>query len=287
MTHTRFMHILHAVYCEPWLIRPEMHAEICRIVNAHVDGTAHEQGGVALTFEKPPTTDNDMVRITDDGIGIVSISGVMGQHVDALEKMSGITDVAEVAEAVETLAADGAVRGMVLAFDSPGGTVTGVPELAATIRQARDVKPVVAFTDSMMASAAYWAGSQAYTIMATESAVLGSIGVYLPVLDSSRQAEMMGLKQEVIQAGRFKGAGVPGTSLTSEQREELQGKVNYLHDQFRAGVRSGRGIAIADEHMEGQDFFGKQAVAIGMADQIGNMRDAVALASRANTEASA
>lgn len=272
---SRLSHILNAVYCDPWLIRPEMHARICEIVEAHMSGAAHAADGIAVAFEDEKQ--DDLVRITDDGVAIIGLRGVVGKRVGSLEKSSGVTDVDDVAEALAMAVEDGAVRGVVMDIDSPGGTVTGVPELAAQVRDATDRKNIVAFTDTQASSAAYWIGSQAYSFVAAPSASVGSVGVYLPVLDSSRAYEAMGLRQEVIKSGRFKGAGIPGTALTEEQRQRLQERVNAIHAAFRADVRAMR-KRVPDEAMEGQELFASEAIKVGMVDMLGTMREAVRLA---------
>ena len=271
----RFIHILNELYTEPWLIRPETHEQLCRIVDAHMDGAAHEAGGIASLFEQDEK--ESMVDIIDN-VGVVSVNGVIGKRVSMIEKSSGVVDVDDVEESIMNLVANEAIDGIVLDISSPGGSVTGVPELADFIRAAGDEKRIVAFTDTMMASAAYWIGSQAFALVATKSSCVGSVGVYLSLLDQSRAAEMMGVKVELIKAGKLKGIGVPGTSLSAEQREFLQSRVDYLHESFRGAVRAGRGVEISDSVMEGQDFFGEIAVKNKMVDMLGTMQDAINLA---------
>ena len=165
--------------------------------------------------------------------------------------------------------ADDSVRGIMLMIDSPGGTVGGVPELASVVAEARQSKRIVAYVDGMACSAAYWIASQADEIVVSESASVGSVGVYLPMLDSSRAMEMSGLKQQVIKSGIFKGMGLPGTSLTPEQLSFLQQSVTSLHDDFMQAVNSGRGRKLKPDDMQGQDFSGRDAVARGFADEVG------------------
>ena len=271
----RLSHILHAVYCEPWLITSQMHRQICDIVMQHITGEAHQAGGIASLFEDEPK--EDILRLTDEGTAILAINGVIGKRVSALEKSSGMVDIDELSEAFDVAMADSNVTGIILDISSPGGTVTGVPELASKIQEARSEKPSVAVTDTMAASAAYWIGSQAWSFVASESAVVGSVGVYMSVLDESRAYEMAGYKQDVIKAGTMKGAGIPGTSLSSEQRDQFQGEVDYIHAQFKAAVRTGRGRDISDESMQGQDFYAEQAVELGLINAIGGLKDAAAM----------
>jgi len=276
----KLIRVLRAVYCEPWLIRAEIHAQIAGIVKAHVDGTAHLLGKM-----------NDMEdgselcpQMTEDGVCIIPVDGIIGKRVSALEKSSGVVDSEDLCAALEMAMTDASVRAVVLDINSPGGTVTGTPECAEKVAELTSVKPVIAYCDMMCCSAAYWIASQANAIYASGSASIGSIGVYMSMLDQSRAAEMAGLKQEVFRAGKYKGMGIPGTSLNEEQRAHMQERVDMIHTQFKAAVRKGRGMNIADECMEGQDFYGLECVSNGLVDSIASrdeaIRDAAKLARR-------
>jgi len=120
----------------------------------------------------------------------------------------------------------------------------------------------------MAASAEYWIASQANAVYATPSAQVGSIGVYLALLDYSRAAEVQGIKVELFKSGKHKGMGMPGTSLSDEQRDMLQSRVEALGVKFRAAVRTGRARDIADDAMQGQSFAVEAAVENGLIDQV-------------------
>ena len=264
--------ILNELYCRPWLITPAMHRQICAIVDAHIDGSAHTENGIAEMFE---AEEREVLSFYKD-VAIVDVQGVVGRKVGQIEKSSGVTDVNDIADALQYAAEDSGSAGIIMRIDSPGGTVTGVPELAMLVREVVSEKPVVTYVDGMMASAAYWIGSQANAIVTTPSASVGSVGVYMALLDTSRNLEMQGAKMEVIKAGKYKGIGIQGTSLTPEQRDLLQGEVNQIHEMFKGAVQIGRGN-LNDGLMQGQDFMGEESVKLGLADTLGNMDEAVSL----------
>jgi signal peptide peptidase SppA len=196
-----------------------------------------------------------------DGIGIVPVVGVIGKGVSPLERMMGVADVNDIGEALDAFAANPEVEKVALQVSSPGGTVTGVEELANKVRNIG--KPTMAYTDSEMASAAYWIASAADRVIASPSSTVGSIGVYLAIPDYSKAAEMAGIKMVVIKSGKFKGAGIEGTSLNADQIENLQASVDGIHADFKAAVSMKRKMVKA-EAMEGQTFSGKQAAAQGL-----------------------
>ena len=196
-----------------------------------------------------------------DGIGVIPVVGVIGKGLSPLEKMMGAADVDEISDAVDAFAANPEVEKIAFQVSSPGGTVTGVEELANKIRGLD--KPTMAYTDSEMASAAYWIGSAADRVLASPSSTVGSIGVYLAIPDFSKAAEMAGIKMVVLKSGKFKGAGIEGTSLNADQIENLQASVDAIHADFKAAVNMKRKMVKADA-MEGQTFSGKQASQNGL-----------------------
>jgi len=196
-----------------------------------------------------------------DGVGVIPISGVIGKGLSPLEKMVGAVDVDDIADAIDVFEEDPNVNRIAFHVSSPGGTVTGVEELAKKIRGIS--VPTMAFTDTEMASAAYWLGSQADHVIASPSSTVGSVGVYLVVPDFSEAYKQAGVDMKVIKAGKFKAAGLEGTSLSEEQVQNLQEGVDEIHADFRNAVRSVRS-RVKDEDMEGQVFSGRQAAARGM-----------------------
>lgn len=194
-------------------------------------------------------------------IGVIPVVGVIGKGLTPLEKMMGATDVNEIADALDAFAMNPEVEKVALQVSSPGGTVTGVEELANKVRNLK--KPTLAYTDSEMASAAYWIASAADRVLASGSASVGSIGVYMAIPDYSKAAEMAGIKMVVVKSGKFKGAGIEGTSLDEGQMANLQESVDTIHADFKAAVNMKRKLVKA-EAMEGQIFSGKQAAAQGL-----------------------
>ncbi len=196
-----------------------------------------------------------------DGVGIVPIVGVIGKGLSPLEKMMGAVDVNDVSAAIDAFAANPEVEKVALQISSPGGTVTGVEELANKIRNLE--KPTMAYTDSEMASAAYWISSAADKVTVSPSSTVGSVGVYIAIPDYSEAAKMQGIKMVVIKSGKFKGAGIEGTSLDEDQMSNLQASVDTIHAEFKEAVNMKRKMVKA-EAMEGQVFSGKQAAAQGL-----------------------
>jgi signal peptide peptidase SppA len=202
-------------------------------------------------------------------------SGILGKHLDSMEETcAGGLSVDKIQAALREARDDDKVASVILHLDTPGGIVYGIAETAALVRQIATTKPIVGFGDSQTASAGYWILAATDHIYVTPSADLGSIGVYSAFYDYSAMCAQKGIKVELFKDGIYKGAGFPGTSLTDEQRTLIQEEVNLCSADFKAAVRAHR-AGVTDETMQGQCFFGKQAIAAKLADSLVNSLEEV------------
>ena len=293
MNQAKLLHVAHALFCEPWLIRPEMHGIMCDVFAAHASGgeveiqrralgNALSAGRKRLPFRAGPGDDDPNGQRPPfamvNNVAVLPLHGVIGRRVGALEKSSGVTDTDDFINLLRTITDDNNVAAVVLHIDSPGGTVAGVVEAAAEVLRCKACKPIVAFTDSMMASAAYWIGCPADAIHCGEMASVGSVGVYLSLLDQSEAYKRAGYSVELFKSGKFKGMGEPGTTLTDDQRTALQAHVDEIGATFRAHVKATR--FVADEHLDGRDFLGATAKKLGFVDEVSTLEEAIAEAGR-------
>ena len=199
--------------------------------------------------------------IAEDGTGVIPIAGVIGKSLSPLEKMTGAVDVSDIADTIDEYATNPQVTRIAFQVSSPGGTVTGVEELANKVRNI--AKPTMSYTDTEMASAAYWVAAAADKVVASPSSTVGSVGVYMVVADYSEAAKAEGIKMIVIKAGQHKAIGVPGAEVTDAHQAHLQEGVDEIHADFKAAVLKTRKMVKAED-MEGQVFSGKQAAQRGL-----------------------
>lgn len=192
---------------------------------------------------------------------VIPVSGPIGTGLSQFEKDLGCCDLNDVMQWFLEAQDNPKVSSILLDISSPGGSSIGVPEFAAMVAASK--KPVCAFTDDQCCSAAYWIASQATAVYSTSSAYVGSIGVYIAMEDYSVMYANAGVKVEVIKSGDLKGAGIDGTSLTDAQREQLQGLVVALHQQFMQSVTSKR-TSVKEDSMRGQSFTGSEAAERGL-----------------------
>lgn len=197
-----------------------------------------------------------MPYVTDEGIAVIPVEGVIGKNLTLMEKCLGCTDINDIMLALKAYAMDASVSEVVLKINSGGGTTTGLQEIAKYIRNYP--KPTIAFTDEDMASAAYWVGSACQRLVVTPSSSVVSCGIYVTATDESAKFTAEGKTVVIIKSGIYKGAGVEGTSLTKEQSDWIQYEVDELHKRFISDVMATRPFVDPND-LQGQSFYGDVA----------------------------
>ena len=211
----------------------------------------------------------------DGDVALIKVAGVLARGVEDFEDY-GFADYSRIARQVQEASNDARVKTVMLVVDSPGGMVNGCAECVDMIDsiKAESGKPMVAYTDGLMCSAAYWLSAGADYILATKTATIGSIGCLTAHLDATGAYDQMGLKIDVIRSGQHKAAGAYNTSLTSEQRMLVQDEINAIAEQFANYAFENRGSVPID----GRTVIGYDSVAVGLADElVGDLQEAVRL----------
>lgn len=273
MQENNLLRCMSSLTCEPWLITPVMHKQLCDIVQAHITKPSEQH---AVAAQMPVNPAPRAFEMAGDNVAVIPVDGVIGRKFSSALYSSGVTSVDVLTRLIDMAANDDEVNAILMVFDSPGGTVKGVAEAGEAVKRATSIKPVMAYADGQMCSAAYWIASQANGIYSWTESSIGSIGVYSAFLDQSRAYEMAGVKTEIFRSGKHKGMGMAGTSLTDEQRSMIQKSVDEIGVNFRAVVRSGRFNKVPLDAMQGQSFTANEAQKLGLIDSIATMDQALA-----------
>lgn len=213
-----------------------------------------------------------------NGNELIAFIPVQGVILHKIHHPPFATATLAIAQAVEEAAANPRVSRIVLDIDSPGGTVTGVPELAATIRRARAKKPITAIANGLAASAAYWIASQASEVVAIPSGEVGSVGVFVLHLDQSGFLNQIGLKATFIKAGKHKAEGNSLEPLSDEAKAHIQRQVDATYREFLGAVAAGRGVSVSTveaDYGQGRTLLARDALKAGMIDRVATIPDAL------------
>ncbi len=186
----------------------------------------------------------------------------------------------EIRERVAAAVADPACRAIVLSIDSAGGDAAGAMETSAFIRASAAKKPVISFVDGMACSAAYALATGGQEIVIAPSATVGSIGVVALHWDTSRALNAAGLRPTLLHSGAYKVDGNSLSPLPDDARGRIQATLNEHYQHFTSTVgahRPGLGEQGARATQAGL-FVGRQAISATLADKLGTLNDALAIA---------
>jgi protease-4 len=208
--------------------------------------------------------------------GELSSGGFGGRHVARVNVTGIITENRKLLESVEALAKDASVAAVVLAVDSPGGSVAGGESLHAALLHVAAVKPLVAVMGGVAASAGYMISLPAARIFARDATLTGSIGVILETGNAAGLLDKVGLSAEAITSGPLKDQPSFTHGLTPEGRGYLHALVTDMFGQFVAMVASGRHMdeGRVRELADGRAYTGRQALPLGLIDEIGGEPEA-------------
>lgn len=179
-------------------------------------------------------------------------------------------------EAIDRAAEDEAVKALLVAINSPGGSTAGSEALYQTLRRAAARKPVVATIGTVGASGGYIVAIAADHIFARETSITGSIGVLMQTADVTGLLEKLGVQPEAVKSHPLKGQPSPLEPFTDEARAALREVVDDSFAWFRNLVAERRNLQ--GDRLEavgtGRIFTGRQAVAAGLVDALGGEREA-------------
>lgn len=245
-----------------WAILPEAFTGLLLKI---AQDTAFESQVFAVT--------SALAKHSTNKVAVIPIEGVLTKDCSWCG-----TTYPSIANAAEDAAADPKVKRIVLAVDSPGGEVTGLPETAAVIAKAARVKPVHAVVEGTAASAAYWLTSQASDITLTPSGEVGSVGVRMMHADISKMMENAGYKVTELSAGKYKTEWSPFSPLTDEAKADMQKRLDTVHANFVSDIGNARGTRAgarirANRFGEGRMFTAKDALKHGLADSVQSPRE--------------
>lgn len=273
-----YENVMLAVQSRPWAILPQKLDQIMAFLRAKNIGAA-----VARVDFQAVAADNRKRRepTKTGAVAVLPVLGTIAQRMDLMTEFSGGTSTEAIGRRLDELLADDAVGAIVLDVDSPGGLVSGVPELAEKLYGMRGKKPIYAVANGLMASAAYWIASAADKVYASPSAQVGSIGVLALHADWSKFNEDLGVKYNYVTYGANKAEFNSDEPLADDSRAELQRQVDTFGRMFDAAVAKHRGVTtaqVAEQFGQGRVYPAEEAVQRRLADGVATLDRVVGIA---------
>lgn len=222
-----------------------------------------------------------------DKIALVDVEGVLLNQRDWSVLSANENPVALFVEKLDMAQADPEVRAIVLRINSPGGGVTAGDIMLRRVQDFRAARrvPIIAIIEDVGASGAYYVACGADTIWAHPTSVTGSIGVVVQTVSFAGTMKLLGIEAKAVTSGPLKEMGSPLKPLEEKDTAIFQGMVNEFYQRFVDVVAESRAkgrIKLSREEVlklaDGRVYTGEQAKANGLVDDLGYVKDAIALA---------
>lgn len=211
------------------------------------------------------------------GIAVIPVHGILvprrGQITAACTELNSYERIRSLINAALN---DAAVSEIVLDINSGGGAAVGCKELADFIFQSRAVKPITAIVNFSAFSAAYFIAAACSKVIVSQTSGVGSIGVIMEHMETSRMEESVGLKFTTIYRGDNKNNGTPHEPLSEQAQAVFQGMIDQMYEVFTSSVAEYRGMtqqAVIDT--QAALYTGADAVAAGLADEVSDPQTAI------------
>lgn len=274
---TPIPHVLAWAIDHPWALTPDALRVVATVLARRANGIDVEPRPAALSVSRTEPEP----KPAPGSVAILPIHGVITPRGNMLSDISGAASFEAARSELDALVADPAVSTIVLDFDSPGGSVAGASEFAGAVRAARDQKRIIACAYHQCCSAAYWAASGATEIVATPSALVGSLGVYTVHEDLSKALEQEGISLTYVAEGKYKTDGNPAEPLSETALTRLRALVADPYSRMLADVAAGRGTspeAVRAGYGEGATLTAAEALKAGLIDRVETFEETIARA---------
>jgi capsid assembly protease len=248
-----------------WAITPTYLSIIEDIVAGRTDAHA-----VATELGRP--LENTRTVENRNGVAVIPVNSVIFRYASLFRSISGNSaSVDTIAKDFYAALNDPQIKAIVFKFDTPGGEVAGISQLANIIYKARGVKPIKAYVDDLMASAGFWLGAGCDEIISDKMGKIGSVGV-VAMADISKNPNKKSFTS--------KNAGNKNVSADTGKGESLiQAMIDTAEDCFIADLALTRDVTtekVISDFGQGWILYADEAKKAGMIDRIGSFEDLIA-----------
>jgi protease-4 len=207
------------------------------------------------------------------------LSGVI---VDGKRGTGGSIVSGPMVSAIQSLADDDKVKGVVVRVNSPGGSATASESIRQALKSLADKKPTVVSMGSTAASGGYWVSCIGVPIYAEKATITGSIGVFSMKLSFGTLLRRVGVNVETIALDDSAAAYSMDHAWTDEDESTIKKSIDMVYGKFLELVGDSRNLPIEKVHplAGGRVWAGTQAKAIGLVDEIGGVDDCLAVVAK-------
>jgi signal peptide peptidase SppA len=240
---------------------------------------AHSLKSVQISAEDIEVFGVESILSKSGSRALLNIDGPIVYGASIIDKLVyGAVDTNDIMQACADIMQDGKIKNVVMAINSPGGSAHKMHMLSDMVYNMSHMKNVAAVNTGLMASAAYFAGSQA-THVFTDDVMnrTGSIGTKVILHDTSQMFKNAGVDVIAIATGSHKAMLEDGIEITEEHVEAVREIVDELQQNFNQAVMRARPNADMSDGAEGRSgktFSFDKAQQLGLVDGVKSVEEA-------------
>ncbi len=212
-------------------------------------------------------------------VAVIFASGQIGMGNQ--QSSDGVIDANSLSKTIRNARKDSSIKAIVLRVNSPGGSALASEVIWREIDLSARVKPVIASMGGVAASGGYYILSAADSIIASPNTITGSIGVFGLLLNAKDfMNDKLGITSDLVKTNEKADLGNIFRAMTPSEKAVLQNSVEHVYETFIQRVAEGRNMTkeAVDEIGQGRVWSGIDAKEIGLIDEFGGFREAIAMA---------
>ena len=198
-----------------------------------------------------------------------------------LEDSAAFSDA--IRKALDEAADDDALKAVVFRVNSPGGSAVASEVILNAARRVAAKKPLIVSMGDVAASGGYYVACGTDRTFADPSTVTGSIGVVVGKFATTQLWNRLGITFTPSQRGQNAAMLSSASVFSDSERAAMRGYMDEVYEVFKGHVTAARGDRLRkpiDDLAGGRVYTGLQAKELGLVDQIGGLKDAIAEAGR-------
>jgi len=215
-------------------------------------------------------------KLSRNKIAVIYASGDIGA---AMGGEAIIGD--ELGKEIRKVRQDSTYKAIVLRVNSPVGAIFDSEVIWREVKLAAEEKTMVVSFGDVAASGGYYISCAADRIVSHPNTITGSIGIFGMIPNFGELLnDKIGISTDVVKTNKNSDLISVTRPLTPYEKELLQNYIEEGYDAFVSHVAEGRGLTKeeVDEIGQGRVWSGENALEIGLVDQFGGLKEAIALA---------
>lgn len=273
-----YPHVASMVFGVPLFATPALVNAVKSVLEPRLLGkgldSAEKMEPLALVDDDHRTT---QAQQTGNQLAVIPVHGILvPRRGEITESCEELVSYELLRGQIEAARRNDQVAEIVLDFHTGGGSALGCKEAADYIRMVSAEKPITALINFAACSAGYFLAAACTRVVASPTAMVGSIGVIIETYDVSRAEEAAGIKFNTFFRGGHKNDASPHEPITDQATLEIGKRLDAAYEMFTSSVAEYRDLDLdAVIATEARVFSAKEALALKLIDEVAPAQDAV------------